>query len=136
MASTPEQDGEPHGKAQALAEAGCEVIVNGRDAAGVEATAKAIAAVTGAKVVAALGVKDAASLGEIFPELIDQMDAESLGGAHMHTHVSGVAHHSVKDDSACLALIRQKIAALPAPAATPARRSAASRWRRIRRRRR
>ena len=47
------------------------------------------------------------------------VDAESLGGASLHTKVSGVAHHSVKDDGACVALIREKVRALPAPAAVP-----------------
>jgi len=47
------------------------------------------------------------------------VDAESLGGAAMHTRVSGVAHYSAKDDAACLALIRQKIRELPAPAPSP-----------------
>ena len=36
-------------------------------------------------------------------------DAESLGGASLHTRTSGVAHYSAKDDSECLELIRQKI---------------------------
>src|SRR5256885_8923061 len=35
-------------------------------------------------------------------------DAETLGGARMHTTMSGVAHFSAKDDGACLELIRQK----------------------------
>ena len=47
------------------------------------------------------------------------IDAESLGGASLHTKVSGVAHHSVKDDEACLALIREKIRELPLPATVP-----------------
>jgi acetyl-CoA carboxylase carboxyltransferase component len=47
------------------------------------------------------------------------VDAESLGGASLHTKVSGVAHHAVKDDEACLALIREKIRALPEAAAIP-----------------
>jgi len=47
------------------------------------------------------------------------VDAESLGGAAMHTRVSGVEHYSAKDDAACLALIRQKIRELPAPAPSP-----------------
>ncbi len=36
------------------------------------------------------------------------VDAESLGGASLHTKISGVAHHAVKDDAACLALVREK----------------------------
>ena len=45
------------------------------------------------------------------------VDAESLGGASLHTKISGVAHYSAKDDRACLALIREKIRELPEPAA-------------------
>ena len=47
------------------------------------------------------------------------VDAESLGGASLHTKISGVAHHSVKDDNACLVLIREKIRELPLPAVVP-----------------
>jgi 3-methylcrotonyl-CoA carboxylase beta subunit len=47
------------------------------------------------------------------------VDAESLGGASLHTRVSGVAHYSANDDRACLALIREKIRELPEPAANP-----------------
>jgi 3-methylcrotonyl-CoA carboxylase beta subunit len=35
-------------------------------------------------------------------------DAESLGGAAMHTSVSGVAHYAARNDEECLAIIRQK----------------------------
>jgi acetyl-CoA carboxylase carboxyltransferase component len=41
------------------------------------------------------------------------IDAESLGGADMHTTSSGVAHYRAADDRACLALIRQKFEELP-----------------------
>jgi acetyl-CoA carboxylase carboxyltransferase component len=44
-------------------------------------------------------------------------DAESLGGASLHTRTSGVAHYSAKDDPECLRLIRQKIRELPEPVA-------------------
>src|SRR5579872_7071337 len=37
------------------------------------------------------------------------VDAESLGGASLHTKISGVAHYAAKDDRACLALIREKL---------------------------
>src|SRR5712671_6116441 len=47
------------------------------------------------------------------------VDAESLGGARMHTSSSGVAHFRAKDDEARLELIRQKFRALPSPALTP-----------------
>jgi acetyl-CoA carboxylase carboxyltransferase component len=43
-------------------------------------------------------------------------DAETLGGASMHTAVSGVAHYRAADDRACLQLIRRQFAAMPAPA--------------------
>jgi 3-methylcrotonyl-CoA carboxylase beta subunit len=42
-------------------------------------------------------------------------DAESLGGASLHTRTSGVAHYSAKNDPECLELIRQKIRELPPP---------------------
>jgi acetyl-CoA carboxylase carboxyltransferase component len=42
-------------------------------------------------------------------------DAESLGGASLHTRTSGVAHYAAKDDGECLQLIRQKIRELPPP---------------------
>src|SRR5580693_4103085 len=41
------------------------------------------------------------------------VDAESLGGAALHTRVSGVAHYAAKDDAECLNLIRQKIRETP-----------------------
>lgn len=47
------------------------------------------------------------------------VDAESLGGASLHTRVSGVAHYAAKDDPTCLALIRQKVRELPAPPPSP-----------------
>ena len=43
-------------------------------------------------------------------------DAETLGGARMHTTLSGVAHYRAKDDQACLELIRQQFRSLPPPA--------------------
>src|ERR1700677_1986956 len=42
-------------------------------------------------------------------------DAESLGGASLHTRTSGVAHYSAEDDPECLDLIGQKIRELPPP---------------------
>jgi len=47
------------------------------------------------------------------------VDAESLGGARMHTTSSGVAHFMAPDDAACLNLIRQKFRAKPAPVTNP-----------------
>jgi acetyl-CoA carboxylase carboxyltransferase component len=43
------------------------------------------------------------------------VDAESLGGASLHTERSGVAHYSAKNDAACLEIIRQKFRELPPP---------------------
>ena len=47
------------------------------------------------------------------------IDAESLGGARMHTSASGVAHYMASDDLDCLQLIRQKFRDMPAPAPVP-----------------
>src|SRR5437899_6076764 len=44
------------------------------------------------------------------------IDAESLGGAKLHTASSGVAHYMAKDDAACLEMIRQQFRQLPVPA--------------------
>src|SRR5690349_21094072 len=41
------------------------------------------------------------------------IETEPLGGAHLHTAVSGVAHYVAKDDAACLDLIRQRFRQLP-----------------------
>lgn len=40
-------------------------------------------------------------------------DAETLGGAKMHTTVSGVAHYRAANDAACLELIRQQFREMP-----------------------
>jgi 3-methylcrotonyl-CoA carboxylase beta subunit len=48
------------------------------------------------------------------------IDSEPLGGARMHTGVSGVAHYMAKDDADCLARIRQRFRLLPAPPPSPA----------------
>ncbi len=48
-----------------------------------------------------------------------KVDAETLGGAKMHNAVSGVAHYRAADDRACLAKIRELVAALP-PKPAPA----------------
>ena len=47
------------------------------------------------------------------------VDAESLGGARLHTATSGVAHFMAPNDSACLELIRQRFRAMPAPPPAP-----------------
>jgi 3-methylcrotonyl-CoA carboxylase beta subunit len=44
------------------------------------------------------------------------IESEPLGGAQMHTAVSGVAHYMAKNDADCLARIRQRIRQLPEPA--------------------
>src|SRR5690606_1331793 len=41
------------------------------------------------------------------------IDAESLGGAYTHNAISGVAHHRVPDDRACIARLREIVAGLP-----------------------
>jgi len=46
-------------------------------------------------------------------------DAESLGGAILHTQTSGVAHYAAKGDLECLTLIRRKVRELPEPAPSP-----------------
>src|SRR5579883_480095 len=46
------------------------------------------------------------------------VDAESLGGASLHTGKSGVAHYSAKDDVECLRLIRRLIGEMPRAQAT------------------
>src|SRR6202451_1058085 len=46
-------------------------------------------------------------------------DAESLGGAKMHTRVSGVAHYAAKDDRDCLRMIREQFREFPAHDHTP-----------------
>ncbi len=47
------------------------------------------------------------------------VDAESLGGAGLHTRTSGVAHYMANNDAECLAMIRQKIRELPPAAQSP-----------------
>jgi len=47
------------------------------------------------------------------------VDAEALGGAHMHTATSGVAHYEARDDRHCLELIREKFRSLPGAPAAP-----------------
>ena len=45
------------------------------------------------------------------------IDAEALGGASMHTKISGVAHYKAADDEACLQMIRGHFRDMPAPPA-------------------
>ncbi len=44
-------------------------------------------------------------------------DSETLGGAAMHTAISGVAHYKAADDAACLQMIRQQFRQMPEGAA-------------------
>jgi acetyl-CoA carboxylase carboxyltransferase component len=44
-------------------------------------------------------------------------DAETLGGAAMHTMVSGVAHYRAANDEECLSMIRQQFLQMPPPPA-------------------
>ncbi len=50
-----------------------------------------------------------------------EIDQESLGGAHMHTAKSGVAHYVAKDDRHCIEMIRERFGRMPHPQAAPAR---------------
>ena len=43
------------------------------------------------------------------------IDQETLGGAHLHTATSGVAHYVAKDDDDCLEMIRARFRQLPEP---------------------
>jgi len=56
-----------------------------------------------------------------------ETDAESIGGARMHTTISGVAHYRAKNDEDCLEQIRARFrelpAGVPAPHATQPRKS-------------
>jgi acetyl-CoA carboxylase carboxyltransferase component len=46
-------------------------------------------------------------------------DAQALGGAKMHTSVSGVAHYVAADDDSCLAMIRGQFRQMAGPGAAP-----------------
>ena len=46
-------------------------------------------------------------------------DGETLGGARMHTSVSGVAHFCAADDAACLAMIRHQFRQMDEPGPSP-----------------
>src|SRR5579871_1590225 len=47
------------------------------------------------------------------------VDAEALGGADVHTSVSGVADHLAEDDGHAIELVRDAVATLPPPPAAP-----------------
>ncbi len=67
-------------------------------------------------------VEGASFMGLGGPNLVkgatgQEIESEPLGGAHLHTAISGVAHYMAKDDAAALALIRGRVRQLPASAA-------------------
>jgi len=43
------------------------------------------------------------------------VDGETLGGASMHTEVSGVAHYAADDDEECLRMVREQVSRLAPP---------------------
>jgi acetyl-CoA carboxylase carboxyltransferase component len=49
------------------------------------------------------------------------VEAEELGGAHVHTEISAVAHYLVKDDASCLERLRQLVSELPDERQPPSR---------------
>ena len=53
----------------------------------------------------------------VYGALRERVDPETLGGAEMHTTISGVAHYLAEDDADCIGRIREMIGRLP-----PARR--------------
>jgi acetyl-CoA carboxylase carboxyltransferase component len=63
-------------------------------------------------------VEGASFMGLGGPNLVkgatgQEIEAESLGGAHLHTAISGVAHYTAKNDAECLERIRQRVRQLP-----------------------
>ena len=48
------------------------------------------------------------------------VDSEALGGARLHTAVSGVAHYMTQDDAACLEQIRERFRQMDPPRPAPA----------------
>jgi acetyl-CoA carboxylase carboxyltransferase component len=65
-------------------------------------------------------VKGTSFMGLGGPNLVEgatgqNVDAESLGGARMHTEISGVAHYMAENDQECLARLRRLIDLLPPP---------------------
>jgi 3-methylcrotonyl-CoA carboxylase beta subunit len=49
------------------------------------------------------------------------VDAEELGGAEVHTKISGVAHYMLSDDEACIERLRTLVAELPLEETPPER---------------
>src|SRR6266567_4389168 len=66
-----------------------------------------------------LMVKGTSFMGLGGPNLVkgatgETVDSETLGGATMHTEISGVAHYALDNDQECLAKLRDLVARLPA----------------------
>jgi acetyl-CoA carboxylase carboxyltransferase component len=71
-----------------------------------------------------LRVKGTSFMGLGGPNLVkgatgETVDSETLGGAEMHTSVSGVAHYAADDDAQCLEKLRELVARLPHNSAKP-----------------
>lgn len=67
-----------------------------------------------------LMVKGSSFMGLGGPNLVkgatgQQVDGETLGGATMHTTVSGVAHYAAEDDADCLRMLRAQVSRLAPP---------------------
>lgn len=67
-----------------------------------------------------LMVKGSSFMGLGGPNLVkgatgQVVDGETLGGASMHTTVSGVAHYAAENDQECLAMVREQVARLAPP---------------------
>lgn len=67
-----------------------------------------------------LMVKGSSFMGLGGPNLVkgatgQQVDGETLGGATMHTTVSGVAHYAAENDEDCLRMLREQVSRLAPP---------------------
>ena len=51
----------------------------------------------------------------VYGALREKIDAETLGGAHTHNSISGVAHYEAEDDADALSRLRDLVARLPPP---------------------
>ncbi len=72
-----------------------------------------------------LMVKGTSFMGLAGPNLVkgatgEVVDSETLGGAVMHTEVSGVAHYAVENDAECLERLRELVGQLPLQACVSA----------------
>ena len=72
-----------------------------------------------------LMVKGTSFMGLAGPNLVkgatgEVVDSETLGGAIMHTEVSGVAHYAVESDAECLEKLRELVRQLPEQASRAA----------------